>query len=158
MTFAYSEYLIHNLMLPVFAILFAAVPLVRGVSRLLSQAAHGEKVGFGDYRMWILLVLLVVVIIILGHLLLSGGGLHLIYERPGDTVTVEGTIEDIRARGALESPRYAVSGENSYGYEFTVGDVTCVGMARGSLEVGDTVTVTYLPHSALVLAIGETAP
>lgn len=157
MVFAYSEYLFNNLMLPVFALVFIAVPVFRMVGRIIGQLVRKEAVEFGDSKVVLLFILLIVVAAILCNILLHGG-IHLILERPGSAVTTQGTIEEINACGILESPKYTFSGENSNGYKITIGDVTCTSMALGSLEVGDEVTVTYMPKSGFVLSIEEVNP
>lgn len=156
MTFAYQDYLFNSLLLPVFALVFLAVPVFQMIGRIIAQLVRGERAAFGDYRGVILFVLL----ILLGVLLVSSlfqGGIHLIYERADDAVTVSGTIEEIHKRSALSGTRYTSHGETSSGYDYTVNGVTCTGMALGTLEVGDEVTVTYMPKSGFVLAIEETA-
>lgn len=157
MTFAYSEYLINNLLLPIFALAFIAVPVFKALFRLLGQLVRKESVDFGDSKAVLLLIALIVVAVILGNILFHGG-IHLIYERAASAVTTQGTIEEIQACSILESPKYTAGGESSNGYEITIDGTTCRTMALGSLEVGDEVTVTYMPKSGFVLTIEEVNP
>lgn len=158
MTFSYFSYLLNNLMMPVFAIAFIAFPVCKMLGRVIGQVRRGETVDFGDAQMVLMFIVLIVLAVILVNILLSSGGLKLITERPGDAVTLEGTVEQVDAYSIWESPRYSVGGEISNGYAITIDGVTCSSMALGTLEVGDEVTVTYLPKSGLILAIEELNP
>lgn len=157
MTFAYQDYLFSNLLLPVFALVFISVPVFQMIGRIIRQLIRGERAAFGDYRGVILFVLLILLAAILVSSLLHGG-IHLIYERADDAVTVTGTIEDIQKRSALSGTRYTAYGESGSGYDYTIDGITCTGMAIGTLEAGDEVTVTYLPKSGFVLSIEEVTP
>ncbi|MDD5864184.1 MAG: hypothetical protein PUD80_06100 [Firmicutes bacterium] len=153
MTFSYFDYLIGNLILPVLCLAFISVPVFRLVQRTARQIARGEKPQLlGDYRMIILLLVMLAVGGIMISFLLRGG-IHLVYERPRSAVSVEGTIEEIDRLNAFQNTRYIFNDENSNGYRYTVGGVTCTGIAKGTLNVGDMVTVTYLPKSGFILSI-----
>ena len=158
MTFSYFSYLLNNLMLPVFGIAFIAFPVCKMIGRVIGQVRRGESVDFGDSQMVLMFLGLIVLAVILVNMLLGSGGLYLITERTGDALTVEGAVEQIESYSIWESPRYNVGGEVSNGYAITVDGVTCTSMALGTLEVGDAVTVTYLPKSGLVLSIEEVNP
>lgn len=158
MTFAYSEYLINNLVLPLFALAFIAVPVGRMIISVIGHAVRGEGVNFGDAKTVLLLILMIVVAVILCNILISGHGYCLIGERASDAVTAEGTIEQIQPLSIFSSPKYTASGESSNGYAITIDGTTCTSMALGTLEVGDQVTVTYMPNSGYILSIQEMNP
>lgn len=152
MTFAYTEYLMYNLMMPVFGLLFIGVPTVKMIERLLRTFAKGQRGAFGDTRGMIIFVIMLVIAVILVNSLMQGG-IHLIYERPTAAVTVEGTLESIEKVSPLSGARYMVGNEASFGYTYTIDGVECVGMAVGDLQVGDEVAATYMPKSGFVLSI-----
>lgn len=154
MTFAYSSYLLNNLILPIFGLAFIAIPMFKFISNIIMAKLKGESVSLGDTRMVILPILLALLAVILAGILFRGG-VHLIYERADDAVTIQGTIEEIDTCSIVEGPQYTVNGERSNGYEITVDGVTCTSMALGTLEVGDEVTVTYMPNSGFILSIVE---
>ena len=158
MTFSYFDYLINNLVLPVFALAFIAFPVCRMVVQVIRRVKNGESVSFGDASTVLVFLLMLVVAVILGNILFSSSGCYLISERPGDAVTTQGTIEQIQPLGIFESPKYTSNGESSNGYAITIDGVSCTAMAQGTLEVGDEVTVTYLPKSGFVLSIEEANP
>ena len=89
--------------------------------------------------------------------ILLNGGMHLVYERENAAITVSGKIEKITELDENCFPRiksdYEYSGAN--GVEFKIGTAICIGAAPGELEVGDNVTVTFLPNSKYVLFIEE---
>ena len=155
MSFGYWDYFTSNLMLPVFGLVFIAVPTFRLVMRLLEQYATGKQRVNWDGQSVLFFVAMVVIAVLLGRNLLVGGGVHLVYERSDDAVTVEGTLESVEACSILSGVRYTAYGENSSGYEYVIDGQTLTGMAKGTLEAGDQVTVTYLPRSGFVLAIEE---
>lgn len=157
MTFAYQDYLFNNLLIPVLAVVFICIPLFQMVGRVIRQLVHGERPEFGDAKSKLLLILMVVILVIIISTLFRGS-IHLIYERPGDAVTIEGTIENIDKLSSFEGVRYTSNGETTFGYQYTVDGTVCTGMALGSLEVGDEVTVTYLPNSGYVLEIQQIQP
>ncbi len=155
MSFAYWEYLFYNLILPVFGLAFIAVPTFRLVMRLLEQYATGRQRVNWDGQAIVFFAAMIVVGVLLGKNLITGGGIHLTYERPKAAVTVEGTLESVQPLSAWSGIRYMAYGESSSGYEYTIGDLNLTGMAKGTLEAGDAVSVTYLPKSGFVLSIEE---
>lgn len=155
MSFSYFSYLLNNLMLPVFALAFVAFPVCKMLGRIIGSLVRGERVEFGDFSAVMMFILLIVLFAILANILISGGGLNLITERADDALTMEGTIETIESGTIWANPRYSANGEMSNGYTLTVDGVECFSMALGTLEVGDQVTVTYMPNSGYVLSIVE---
>ena len=155
MVFGYWDYLMNNLLLPVFGLAFIAVPTFRLVMRLLEQYATGRRRVNWDGQSIVFFVAMVVIGVLLARNLVTGGGLHLITERPKAAVTVEGTLESLKPNSIWTGVRYTSNGEASSGYEYTIDSMTLTGMAKGTLEPGDEVTVTYLPKSGFVLSIEE---
>ena len=155
MAFGYWEYFMYNLMLPIFGIAFVAVPTVRLLMRVLEQYATGRQRVKWDGQSVLFFVLMIVIGVVLVFNLFSSGSVHLIYERPKAAVTVEGTLETVEAGSVWSGIRYTYDKENTYGYTYTVDGVELTGMAKGTLEAGDEVTVTYLPKSGYVLSIEE---
>ena len=155
MAFSYWEYFIYNLMLPVFGIAFIAVPTFRLVMRLLEQYSTGRQRVKWDGQSIVFFVLMVAIGVILVVNLFTSGSIHLIYERPKAAVTVEGTLETVEAGSVWSGNRYTYNKESTYGYKYTVDGVVMKGMAKGTLEPGEEVIVTYLPKSGYVLSIEE---
>ena len=129
--------------------------MVRLVIRVLEQYATGRSRVNWDGRAIFLFAAMVLVGAMLAANLVTGGGLHLITERQKDAVTVEGTLELVEPHSIWTGIRYTSNGESSSGYKYVVNGQTLTGMARGTLEAGDEVTVTYLPKSGFVLSIEE---
>ncbi len=155
MSFGYWDYFMTNLALPVFALAFIAVPTFRLVMRLVEQFATGRSRVNWDAQSLIMFLVMILIGGLIVVNLITGGGIHLITERPKAAVTVEGTLESVKANSVWSGVRYSANGESSSGYEYTVDGVTLTGMAKGTLEPGDEVVVTYLPKSGFVLSIEE---
>ena len=155
MEFSYWDYFMNNLALPVFGLVFIAVPTVRLVMRVLEQYATGRQRVKWDGQAVLFFVAMLVVAVFLAKNLVTGGGLHLAYERPKAAVTVEGTVEAVKANSIWSGIRYTAYGENTSGYTYVIDGQSFTGMAKGTLEPGDAVTVTYLPKSGFVLSIVE---
>ena len=155
MAFGYWDYLMYNLALPVFCLVFIAVPVFRLVMRLLEQYATGRQRVRWDGQSIVFFVAMILVAVLLGRNLVAGGGIHLVYERPKAAVTLEGSVETVKANSIWTGVRYTAYGESSSGYTYTIDGKELTGMAKGTLEPGDEVTVTYLPKSGFVLSIEE---
>ena len=88
---------------------------------------------------------------------LLNGGIYLRDEKETDAIEIQGEISKIRGLGQFSFP--VVKGdykhEEKNGYEFTINEIQCKAVLKGSLEVGDYVTVKYLPKSGYVLYIAE---
>ena len=153
MTFSYFDYLFNNLILPLGALFFVAVLVVRPL------AAGGIQAVFQDRRLVVMLVVVILVAVVLVLTLVQGGGIHLSTDRASQAETVTGTITEISKCNPFLSPRYSAYEELSNGYRVTVEGtentaITVTVMAKGTLAVGNRVTVTYLPKSGMALAIG----
>ncbi|MDE7253854.1 MAG: hypothetical protein K2O32_13050 [Acetatifactor sp.] len=98
----------------------------------------------------------VLVCMLIGVLL--NGGIYLRDEKETDAVEIQGEISNIRGLGSFSFP--VVKGDYEHdkvnGYEFIIDGVHCKAVRKGSLEVGDYVTVKYLPKSGYVLYIAKT--
>ena len=83
------------------------------------------------------------------------GGIHLVYERESNVVEFQGEILEIKELGRCSFPEL----KSEYGHDekngvlFVIDGVECTAVTRGTLEVGDNVTVSYLPQSGYVLSI-----
>ena len=158
MTFSFFSYLLNNLMLPVFAIVFVGYPVFQTIFRLIGQKVRGEQVELPGFQAVLMFIVLIVLLVILFNMLISGGGLGLITDRADDALTVEGVIEEIHPGTIWSNPRYTVNGEISNGYTLVIDGVECFSMAKGELEIGDTVSASYMPKTGYVLNIQEINP
>lgn len=153
MTFSYSDYLFNNLLLPVVGLVFLAVLVVMPLAR------RGLREVFASRQLTAMLLVLLVLAVVLVLTLTQSGGLGLIGQGPGDAVTTEGTITEIRRGNPFLSPRYSAYGETGSGYQVTLENgeeaVTVTIMARGVLQLGDRVSVRWLPKSGLALSIDQ---
>ena len=151
MSFTYFDYLINNLMMPVFAIAFILVPLFTLITSTLKYYAKNKTFDTAHLPVKILFCVALIALLVIMSGVLRMGGLHLITERPSHAVTITGTIEDVDILSSFEGPKYSTGGEASYGGRFTVNGIQCLSMAKGDFELGDTVSITYMPKSSFVL-------
>jgi predicted aldo/keto reductase-like oxidoreductase len=87
----------------------------------------------------------------------SDWALRFVQSMPEVEVCLSGmnALEQVKANSIWSGLRYTAYGESTSGYEYTINGQVLKGMAKGTLEAGDDVTVTYLPKSGFVLAIEE---
>ena len=154
MHFEYTQYVRGCLIIPISVSLFA-------LSMLISTASHFVTVMIRQklssrYVINLLLAVLVCSFFLcmnVGRLL--HGGIHLIYERESNAVELQGEILEIKELGRYSFPEL----KTEYGYgetngvQFVIDGVKCTAVTRGTLEVGDNVTVTFLPQSGYILSI-----
>ena len=88
---------------------------------------------------------------------LTFGGIYLPKEKEDDAIILQGEISEIKELSRYEFPNPTKYHELR-GIQFTVNGVECAAPIKGSLEVGDTVEVVYLPKSGYVLSIQEIEP
>lgn len=138
------------------AIAFSIIILLHG-AWLVYVGLH-KQWDWRKYGFQVLWIIGAVVVVCIKIGILYNGGIYLRDEKETDAVVMQGEITDIRGLGEFSFPR--IHGDYEYeeknGYEFTINGVQCVFVAKGSLEVGDYVTVKYLPKSGYVLYIAET--
>ena len=91
---------------------------------------------------------------------LAHGGIYLIGEKEEAAIALQGEISDMEELADFSFPRVKTQYEYEgyHGVQFTVNGVECAAPIKGSLEVGDTVEVVYLPKSGYVLSIQEIEP
>lgn len=87
------------------------------------------------------------------------GGIYLLWEKESDAVGMQGKITEITELDNYSLPRIECDYYENLkygdpkGYEFTINSIQCTAPVKGSLKVGDYVSVTYLPKSGYVLYI-----
>ncbi len=110
---------------------------------------------------------LIILIVVLGTIesmcmvigQLSYGGIYLLREKESDAVEMQGEITEITGLNCYslpiiecdyyDNPTYG----DPTGYEFTINGIQCTAPVKGSLKVGNYVSVTYLPKSGYILYI-----
>lgn len=160
MSFSFSDYQFHCLILPASILLFSAVVFIAAsiwsIKDIIRKGATAEK------ALTIIFFLFIAgaFIRIDGGRLLNGG-LYLLYEKAADAVTYEGIIEEISLNDQTQFPNISAkyreysdeNRENGYGYEIVVDKRTLKAPQIGTLNVGDRVSVTCLPKSGYILSI-----
>lgn len=156
MQFDYSMYSRGCCDVPLVFALFILVWLIASVIGFVKKISS-HKMGRRDIYYFILAFLVALPLIGMNVSRLLHGGMYLITEAETDAVEMQGEITEIEGLGQLSMPRL----KSDYGYgdtngvQFTINGVQCKASVKGDLEVGDYVTVVYLPKSGYILTIYE---
>lgn len=150
MTFEYNAYLRSNTIIPI-CILLAIVILttweIIGTSVKLNQKKADKYKGL---RSFIMCMGICLCFMPMNVQTLFNGGIHLVYERESDAVTQTFVIEKIY-EPSEEYPNF--KHDHKYGADITMDGEIYFAVEAGDFKPGDTVTVTYLPKSKVILSI-----
>ncbi len=154
MHFEYTQYVRGCLIIPIFVSLFALSMLISAASHFVTVIIQ-QKLSSRDVINLLLAVLVCVFFLCMNVGRLLHGGIHLTYERESNAVELQGEILEIKELGRYSFPEL----KTEYGYgetngvQLVIDGVECTAVTRGMLEVGDNVTVTFLPQSGYILSI-----
>ena len=156
MYFDYGSYKTFCFGAPAFgAVTFSIVILFHGL--WLAYVAWSKKWNWWKNGPHLLLIIGMGITLCMEVGALLNGGIYLRDEKETDAIEMHGEISDIRGLEEFTFP--VVKGDYDYdkvnGYEFIIDGVHCKAVRKGSLEVGDYVTVKYLPKSGYILYIAE---
>lgn len=151
MAFKYTTYFIFLFLLPA-AVLVITSPVVFKAVKLLFQLIRDRDFSGNEQRIF-LAVLVVVLCVVPQVIYLSHGGIFLAAERADDTVELSGIVESITE----PSSRFPGLRADSYkGADVVIDGTRCFMLTAQGLEVGDEVSVSYLPKSGVVMEYRET--
>lgn len=85
---------------------------------------------------------------------LQNGGIYLIEEKEDDAISKTGIIENI-VEPSERFPQFKgyYEGKYKYGADITISGEVYLAIDSGNFELGDRVTITYLPKSRVILSI-----
>lgn len=154
MHFEYTQYVRGCLIIPISVSLFALSMCVSAVSHLITVTIQ-QKSTSRDIVNFLLTMLVCSFFLCINAGRLLYGGIHLIYERESNAVEVQGEILEIRELGRCSFPKLKTEYRHNEtnGVQFLIDGIECAAVTRGTLEVGDNVTVTFLPKSGYILSI-----
>lgn len=158
MVFDFDQYCRNDMFFPIVILLFLLPGWFSALARVISQIRSRE---WTREELAKNLFALAVASFLCGINLrvLLGGGMYLVFERPGDAVTLCGTVERIEDYGSMGGHKYDTEDFGTeLGARITVEGVEYHAMTAGNLEVGDEVRFTYLPRSGYILEIREIQP
>lgn len=154
MYFEYSQYVRSCLILPLFVTVFFLIILFSCISQFFGMRFH-NNIHSIDIAKLLLTVLVCTFFLCMNIGRILHGGIHLIYERDSDAIEIQGEISNIEELGRFSFPEL----KTDYGYgetngvQFTINGIKCSAALQGNLNVGDNVTVIYLPQSGYILSI-----
>lgn len=157
MNFEYAQYVRGCLIVPLGIVLFTLclfIPeILHFITDLIKHSINTKSV-----------VTFLIAVLFFGFFLCMNlgrvlhGGIHLICEKEEHAVELQGEILEIKPLGKFSFPEL----KTEYGYEkangvqFIVNGIACSAPIQGSINVGDYVTIVYLPKSGYVLSINKT--
>ena len=157
----YSLYFNGCFVLPLIILIFALTALT------INCFHYGKKIVFHSADGKDIVTFLIAILIFGFFITLNGsrlihGGIYLINEKEQDAVTIDGRISQINMLNIFEFPELSVHSENENGanhahngVEIIVNHIPCVAIDQGPFEIGDTVSVSYLPKSRYILTISK---
>ncbi|MCM1111643.1 MAG: hypothetical protein NC399_00160 [Muribaculum sp.] len=156
MYFDYEAYRAYCFESPMMCVVIFSLGLVGGILGAVIKAIKKELVKEDIVFLRVGIPMVILVVSITGGELLYGG-IYLYHEQETDAVEMQGEITDIKGLGDFVFPtvKDGRGYEEENGYEFTIDGVKCAANRKGSLKVGDYVTVRYLPKSGYILYIAE---
>ena len=154
MYFDYDQYVRGCLIVSVFGTMFSLCIFIVSTYRF---ALAVKKQSLFDKVIFLLAILVSVFFLRMDGGILLHGGIHLLTERLSDAVEMRGYISEIERLGRYSFPNLdsEYKQDEVNGVEFTIDGIQCTAMAKGNLEVGDYVSVKYLPKSGYVLYISQ---
>ena len=147
MKFEYDEYKSASLNFPIGIVLFCIMLII---SMIVLYFVIGYK---KDQRSLLQLYVsfAIPILLIIPSLIYLSSGYHLLSENEQDYIIYTGEIIEINV--PIKSPRYYYDGEAVSASIITVDDLELYFMTSGNLQIGDTITVKYLPKSTYVLEV-----
>ena len=156
MVFDYNQYVSMCLIVPFFVVLFSIYMAVGVILQFIKLVLDRRLSKYTVFTSLFALIICSFFLRMDGGVLLHGG-IYLLTERLSDAIEMQGYISEIEGLGQYSFPRM----KSNYGYgehngvEFTIDGIQCTAILQGSLEVGDYVSVKYLPKSGYVLYISQ---
>ena len=155
MNFDYNLYKTYCYESQIFGVLVFSFGIILAIISLVQALRKNKNLKKAFISGFFILGYALIVCINIGQLL--HGGVYLRDEKETDAIEMQGEISDIIGLSEFSFP--VVKGnylhEEKNGYEFTVNGVKCQAVLKGTLEVGDYVSVTYLPKSGYILYIDK---
>lgn len=151
MTFEFEVYYKNICETPIFTLVMTLVVLLCALTIVLYRAIK-KKGTFKKDIVWIMIFLIINVPSFQNKIVeLKSGGIYLLSETPDDAVTETGVIQFIATPSART---FHFKGTNVNGAaDITInGEIYLIEEVE-NFEVGDTVTITYLPKSKVILSI-----
>ena len=152
MCFSYKDYLLTTVVLPflviIIMLLLLAVSSIKFVGKMISRTN-----SLSDVAGYLFCFTLILIIVFSQVKFLKNGGFGLLKDNCNQTQTVLGIIERIDSP-SNRFPGFKLS--HNYGADIVIADKCFFIITSNNLTEGDSVAITYLPHSQFVLSIQST--
>ncbi len=147
MIFEYKEYLDGLFSFPLILFMIGIALFIVGILAIFKVVKINEK----HRLIRIILIFALVVLFTIEPGIQLSKGIKLLSEKDEDTIKLSGSISSID--NDKYSPRFYYDGNSCFGSYITVNNTRVYIMDIGELEIGDQVTITYLPKSKIVLEV-----
>ena len=151
MSFQHSAYQFSCLILPLIIILVFALWLCVCIIRLIMKSHRGKTVS-RDMTSCLIVLLIAAFVSVPQIKSLSSGGIHLITEKEQDAIVDIITIDSI-CEPSERFPNYKHN--HNFGADVASGDRLYFVESCSEFSPGDTVSISYLPRSGIILDIRE---
>ena len=149
MDFDYSQYfeacLLNPIVVSVFFLSVLTPVIIQNIKKFKVSVNKKEIIKF------VLILGVFIMFFVINASRLLFGGIYLIFERVPDSVILEGEIQAIVEVDNFEFPII----DSGNAVRFIIQGKECTAISRGDFQVGDYVTIRYLPRSKYVLSIKE---
>lgn len=155
--FDYDAYLISNCLVPLFFLIFVLIAftiLIVGYVRYFRD-------GTSDKSLDVILKMILGFVVLLflmstKIMLLSRGGIYLLFEKENDAIEITGEIEstfELPFNGGMRLSKYGIRQNDGCGEGIIIDGIKYHIMTYGDYKEGDMVTIKVLPKSKLVLEL-----
>jgi len=165
MTFSYSDYHFHCMVIPLITLFLTGAIFAGGAYKAVKDIAR--KGATVEKVLTLLMCLLIggFFIRLDGGRLLNGG-LYMLQEKPADAISHRGVIEKIVPCDQCHFPNISkyhkeysnVNNTSIYGYEIAVDNMDFKAPEIGTLTQGDAVVICFLPKSGYILSVEKETP
>lgn len=147
MNFDYSQYfeacLLNPIIVSVFFLSALTPAIIQSIKKFKISVNKKEIIKF----VFLLSIFILFFIVNVGRLLY--GGIYLTFERVSDCKILEGEIQDIKEVDNFLFPII----DSGKAVRFLIQGKECTAISQGDFQIGDYVTIKYLPRSRYVLSI-----
>lgn len=150
MSFDYNVYWRSNFAVPTFVLLFFLLCTIPLIKSFVSKVVKREPLTKESIIMLFMCVCFTFLIFSFSINSLKNGGIYLANEKESDAITQTCIIEEISEPSRLY-PYFKY--DHKYGSDITISGETYFAAETGNFKKGDSVIITYLPKSKVILSI-----
>lgn len=152
MSYEYSVYYRQNCIVPLILSAFCCVVICVICYSSIKGTDKNTVVGHIGTCLYFCIP---VCLLVINLIVLSRGGIWLLYEKETDNIRINGTIEKIENIDAVTGAKYQTTDNNGNGKIIFINSQKYYLMTTGNLKAGSNVVAKVLPRSHFILSIEE---